>query len=285
MSSDERAVDPGATHPAPHRFSSSTDPDVSLHRLEWGAADAPPLVLLHGGGANAHWWDHIAPAFAARHRVIALDFRGHGDSTFPETLRVGAFNDDLESLVQDIGREDVVLVGHSMGGHVALDHAARHASVRALVAIDIARGGSKRSRRAARLALALRRTYRSREEAIERYRFLPDAPWADDTLRRTIAGASVAPDPDGRWGYKFDARWFGLPPRERPALSQVRCPTLIVRGAESPLLSAEGAEAFASELPDARVREVADAGHHVQIDQPEAVQAAIQAFLDELEGA
>ena len=51
-------------------------------------------MLLHGGGANAHWWDHIAPTFADQFHVVALDFRGHGDSERPEELIPGAFNED-----------------------------------------------------------------------------------------------------------------------------------------------------------------------------------------------
>jgi NAD-dependent SIR2 family protein deacetylase len=53
---------------------------VTLHDLEWGAAGFPPLVLIHGGSAHAHWWDHIAVELAHTHHVIALDSRGHGDS-------------------------------------------------------------------------------------------------------------------------------------------------------------------------------------------------------------
>src|SRR5262245_46598611 len=46
----------------------------------WGAPDAPPIVLLHGVAAHSRWWDAVAPALAERHRVVAIDFSGHGDS-------------------------------------------------------------------------------------------------------------------------------------------------------------------------------------------------------------
>ena len=59
-------------------------------------------MLLHGGGANAHWWDHVAPAFAERFHVVALDFRGHGDSERSDDLAVGAFNRDLEALLAEL---------------------------------------------------------------------------------------------------------------------------------------------------------------------------------------
>jgi pimeloyl-ACP methyl ester carboxylesterase len=260
------------------RFTNDRCEGVTLHALEWGEPTQPALVLLHGGGANAHWWDHIAPALADRHHVIALDFRGHGDSDHPDELATGAFNVDLEALLIHLDVEDVVLVGHSMGAHVALDHAAHHSATRGLVLVDLSRGGQRRSRRVARLALALRRAYSSRDEAIERFRFIPSAEHVDEALRRRIAESSVHELSDGRWAFKFDPRWFGVPSRPRPDPADVRCPTLLVRGAESTLLSSEGAHAFVDEIPDARLLEVARAGHHVLLDRPDALIEALRGF-------
>lgn len=271
------------------RFTTPSLSGVFLHALHRGGASRRPLVLLHGGGANAHWWDHLAPAFAERFHVVALDFRGHGDSDHPDELEIGGFSRDLEALLQHLGVHEAVLrepslrepilMGHSMGGHIALDHAARGGQVRALVAIEIVRGAPTRARRAMRLALAARRSYRTREDAIERYRFLPPAPHASEALRASIAAHSVAQQPDGRFGFKFDPRWFGLPPSPAPPLSAVGCPTLIVRGAESPLLSEEGAAAFAAEIPAAQVAVIEAAGHNLHLEQPEAFLAAVEPFL------
>ena len=172
-------------------------------------------------------------------------------------------------------------MGHSMGGHIALDHAAFDGRICALVAIEIVRGAPSRERRAMRLALAARRTYRTREDAIARYRFLPPAPHASESLRASIAAHSVAQEKDGRFGFKFDPRWFGLPPSKPADLRGIRCPTLIVRGAESPLLSAEGAAAFAAEIPGARIAVIEAAGHNPHLEQPEAFLAAVQPFLRE----
>src|SRR6185369_15349988 len=54
-----------------------------LHYVEWGSAEKPPMLLLHGGSAHAHWWDFVAGDLTATHRVLALDLRGHGDSGWP----------------------------------------------------------------------------------------------------------------------------------------------------------------------------------------------------------
>lgn len=262
-----------------------TNDGVRLHALEWPAdgslagGRASPIALLHGGGANAHWWDHLARPLSARRTVVALDFRGHGDSDHPTTRRVGAFNDDLEALIAWWAREDVVLVGHSMGAAVALDHASRFPATRGLVLVDLARGGNPETGRRARLALTLRRTYRSRAEAIERFRFLPESSHPEEALRAAIGAHSVREEPDGRFGYKFDPGWFALPSRPRPDVASVRCPTLLVRGAESTLLTAEAAAAFCASAPDASWIEIPDAGHQVLVDQPARLLAAIETFL------
>jgi len=266
--------------PTEETFSSAAAPGVQLHALHWGDPQAPLLFLLHGGGANAHWWDHLAPALAARWHVVALDFRGHGDSDYPEALEIGAFNRDLEALFDHMGGRHAILIGHSMGAHVALDHASRFDDARGLVLIDPARGAGRRARRTARLALALRRTYGSRDEAIDRYRFVPSAEHVDEALRTYIAERSVRLEGGSRYGFKFDPRWFGVPARPPPDPSAVRCPTLLVRGAESEILSAEGAAELTAALPQASLVEIPGAGHHVLLDRPAEMLAVLEDWLE-----
>ncbi len=256
-----------------------------MHALVWRAvADCgdragSPIVLLHGGGANAHWWDHLAGRLAECHPVYALDFRGHGDSQYPESRRVGAFDDDLEGMAAWLAREDLILIGHSLGAAVALEHASRHDATRAIALVDLARGGPAATGRRARLALSLRRTYRTRAEAIERFRFLPESSHASEALRAAIGAHSVREEPDGRFGYKFDPAWFALPSRPRPDLGLVRCPTLLVRGSESTLLTPEAARSFVAEVANARFVEIPDAGHHVPVDRPEQLLDCLEDFL------
>jgi pimeloyl-ACP methyl ester carboxylesterase len=275
--------------PRSQRF--ETRDGVELHCLSWDADDAdvarknPPAVLLHGGGANAHWWDHLALRWARDRPVHALDFRGHGDSAYPEIRRVGAFNEDLEAMLEWLGRDDVLLVGHSMGAAVALDHASRFPSTRGLVLVDLARGSAPGGGRRARLALSLRRTYRTRDDAVDRFRFLPESSHAEEALRRYVAEHSVRQEANGRFGYKFDPAWFALPPRPRPDPARVRCPTLLVRGGESTLLSSEAAIEFVAQLADGALLEIPGAGHHVLIDQPDALDDAVVALFDRMRAA
>jgi len=247
--------------------------------LSWGDERRPKMVLLHGGGANAHWWDHIAPQLADRYFVIALDFRGHGISEYPEELIVGAFNDDLELLLEHIGSDEVVLIGHSMGSHIAVDHASRHPATRALALIDISRGSTKSARRRSRLALRMRGSYACRQDAIDRYQFMPEAAHVTERLRLDIAKHSVREEDDGRFSFCFDPRWFTLGSRPAPDYSKITCPTLILRGSQSTILSQDGARDFAAELADGRLQVIQNAGHHVHIDQPEATLSALREFL------
>ena len=227
--------------PRSERFTTPSLDGIELHTSRIDRPGATTLVLLHGGGANAHWWDHLAPRLAEHFRVISLDFRGHGDSDHPEFREPGAFDRDLDALLEHLEAPDAILMGHSMGAHVALraatrrPPAARHRRGRALArrpegASDAGRGSHS----------LRRRTYATRDEAIRRFQFLPTAPLAPEALRSAIAGHSVRQEADGRYGYKFDPGWFGIGGGEPTELSRIACPVLIVRGAESPLLSAAG---------------------------------------------
>jgi pimeloyl-ACP methyl ester carboxylesterase len=263
------------------RFSHALLGEVNLHFAESGNPESPRIVLLHGGGANLHWWDHLSPELARTHHVVALDFRGHGDSDFPETREVGAFHLDLKALLAYFGSKCHALVGHSLGAHVALHHAATHSDVAKLVLIEPSRGAERRERRRSRLALAARRTYRTRDEAIARFRFLPDAPDVPEALRQSVAAHSVHLQTNGRYGFKFDPHWFSIPAAERPNLRRVGAHTLLLRGSNSSLLSQEGAAELCAELPLAELVEIEAAGHHVHIEQPHAVLAALMKHLQQ----
>lgn len=252
---------------------------VYLHAQLRGDPNAPCVVMLHGGGANLHWWDEIAPSLAERFFVATLDFRGHGDSDHPEELVVGAFHHDLAALCDELGRERVAIVGHSMGGHVALDHSARNPRVWGLVAIEVSFGAAATDRRRTRLALTLRRPYATREEAIARYRLMPSTPNAPESLRRTLAEQSVRETDDGRFVYKFDPRWFGLPPAPHANLADVRCPALLIRGSESTLLTREGASAVVARMPAGRLIEISGGGHNVHLERPSEVIVAVTEHL------
>jgi len=116
---------------------------LTLRGLGWGEPGRPALCFLHGGSAHAHWWDAVAPTFADRYEVIALDQRGHGESEWGQSSADGTayatenFVADLVQVMDALEWTDMTLCGHSMGGHNAMAFAARHPDrVRQLVVVD-----------------------------------------------------------------------------------------------------------------------------------------------------
>src|SRR5712664_2280318 len=101
---------------------------LDLSFLEWGPSGAPALCFLHGGAAHAHWFDAVLPPFVPGHHVVSLDQRGHGRSAWavPPAYATEDFASDLLAIMDRLGWERTVLVGHSMGGHNAMAFSAWH---------------------------------------------------------------------------------------------------------------------------------------------------------------
>jgi pimeloyl-ACP methyl ester carboxylesterase len=98
----------------------------------------PPLVFVHGAACNRRFWSQQVPHFSSAHRVVAVDLRGHGESDAPsERYTVRLFAEDLASTCTQLGIESPVVIGHSLGGLVALDFASAFpGQVGAAVLID-----------------------------------------------------------------------------------------------------------------------------------------------------
>ena len=115
--------------------------DCPVHWLRWGPVGADPLVLVHGGGASARWWEPLAPFLAPRWQVLAVDLSGMGDSGWrPGGYRTETWADEvLDCAATVTGGRAPVLVGHSLGGSVvAVAAASAHAQNK--VNISIATG-------------------------------------------------------------------------------------------------------------------------------------------------
>jgi pimeloyl-ACP methyl ester carboxylesterase len=268
---------------------------IRLHWVDWGTVGRPPVVFLHGGGLTARTWDLVCLPLRGDHHCVAPDARGHGDSEWSPGLDYGAQTlvGDLERLVEHLGLERPVLVGQSLGGMTALAYARdRPAAVAGLVLVDVVtevqRAGTDRI-----LAFAAGPSELDSVEAfVERARAFNPA--RDPRLLRRSLLHNLRQLPDGRWTWKYDPRAIT---RERfealhaglrdlsEGLDAVTCPTLVVRGADSDVVSPEAAEAFARTLPDARVVTVPAAGHTVQGDNASGFVEALRPFLSERRAA
>src|SRR5947208_12302896 len=123
---------------------------AALHHLEWGEADAPPIVCVHGYTSSADAFNALARHLQDRYRILALDVRGHGESAWSPSgaYRYADQASDLAGFARQLGLDKFVLIGTSMGGIIAMAYAAEHAErLLGLVINDIgpdAEAGSQR---------------------------------------------------------------------------------------------------------------------------------------------
>ncbi len=253
-----------------------------IHYLEWGEPASPPVVCLHGYTGNAYAWQPVAPELARHFRVIAPDFRGHGDSDpSPEGYSIRMYVGDLGRLVERLGLGRFNLIGLSMGGRVGMVYAAENPDrVERLVIVDI---GPELSRRwSQRQAEPEPESFGSVEEAAEWLR--RGNPYLTAGYARFIAGHSLKQRPDGRYVWKWDpALRQGVPTSPEinywEVLGRIACPTLVLRGEESPVLDQDVAERMVKTLPDGRLRVIRRAIHTLQEDNPAGFLAAVKEFF------
>jgi pimeloyl-ACP methyl ester carboxylesterase len=271
-----------------------TDRTITLrgqrfHYVEWGPAAAPPVVFLHGITGHARTWDDEARLLADRYRVLVLDQRGHGDT---DPAPDGDYSDDallgdLVAFTDALGVRRCTLVALSLGGRVAINFAGTHPPrVERLVIVDIGPEIAPvgRARVGALMAGAPER-FESVEDIITHMR--ANAPLYTEAMLRHRAQHAVRPLPGGGFTWKYDRALreairqgrMRVPADLWPQWRAIACPTLLVRGALSDILSDETAKRMVDELPAARLVVVPGAGHTVPGDQPAAFQSLLREFL------
>ena len=267
--------------------------------IEWGGArlayavggNGPPLVLVHGLGGTIENWRALAPALAQRHRVLVPDLPGHGASSpLAEASHVDALAHAVLAITDAEAAGNAVWVGHSLGGVVAIRAAVlRPDAVRGLVLAAAAGIGS--TSRTAQVTLAVLGTARP-GRLIAPFR----QTWANSRLgRRAAFGWWGVADPDGLEpelaeaflvgpAHHTDTRQAGralLVSDPRAELDRVTCPCLCLWGAgDNWVRLADGME-YARRLR-APLRTIADCGHLLIGERPEACLTAIREFVDSL---
>lgn len=253
---------------------------LRFHWLEWGAPGAPPLLMLHGGAQTAHSFDEVAPPLARTRHVVCLDQRGHGDTDWSARYRREDFTADVDAVLDHLGWDAAALVGMSLGGLNAMAYAAtRPERVRALVVVDVVPSVAPEGREAIAKQLSVHEFETFDDAVAMAHRFNPRRTL--ENIRERL-GHSMREFPDGRWRYKFDpgiGGGVGDIERMWADVRRIRCPTLLVRGAESPILTVAGMERFLATVPGSRAAEVAGAGHSVMGDNPTGFLAAVAPFL------
>ena len=239
------------------------------------------LVLVHGGAAHSRWWDHIGPLLAIDRRVVAIDLSGHGDSGRRESYGFDAWAGEILAVAADAGIDAPIVIGHSLGGVVTLRTAALFGSrIEGAVVIDSPVRNPAPEQDAARDRRVFRelRVYPSREAAIARFRPVPDQPVLG-YVSDHVAATSVRPA-DGGWTWKWDPAVFLLEAPSTP-LTRLECRVALFR-AEHGIMSAEMSEILYDRLGRvAPLIEIPAAGHHIMLDQPIALAAALRTLLSD----
>jgi len=257
---------------------------LALHLLEWGPPDGPPLCLLHGGGAHAHWFDAVVPALTERFHVVSLDQRGHGESGWAEPPAYGTedFAADLLGVMDTLGWRRMALLGHSMGGHNAMAFAVWHGARLDRLVIADARPAVPPERLARMRERGSRppRRHPSLAAVVAAYRLLPAETVCAPALLAHLAEAGYV-QRDGGWAPRFDpaCQASRRPVNLWPLLERIPVPTLVVRGELSPILTREMAARMMKVIPRATLVEIAGAHHHVVLDRPAEVAAGLLDFL------
>lgn len=273
---------------APYETGRVTVDGCSIHYLQWGEAGKPALVLVHGGAAHAHWWSFIAPQLAKEHQVLALDLSGHGDSGRREAYPREMWAKEVMAVLEHAGvTRPPILVGHSMGGFVCIAAASLYGDQLAgAVILDspVRRPDPETEEGARGRAFRNPKVYATQEEALRHYRLVPEQPCENGFIIDYVARHSLGRTEAG-WSWKFDPVIFRrfTPRAIHEILPTVRCRVALFR-AEFGLVTPDVGE-YMYELLDrnAPVVEIPQAHHHLMLDQPLALIAALRAILADWE--
>jgi 3-oxoadipate enol-lactonase len=255
--------------------------------IEYDArGEGPAVLLLHAFPLSLSMWNAQADALAATHRVVRFDARGFGGSALGDgPLTMEKIADDGAALLDHLGIEKAVVCGCSMGGYAAFAFVRRHPQrLAALVLQDTRAGADSTEARANRANLATKVLAEGASAAADA--FLPKL-LGETTLRERPELAA-----------RLRERILENPPRgianallglgaridSIPTLGAVAVPTLVVAGSEDTLIPSSDAEAMRAGIRGSRLETVPRAGHLSNLENPEAYNRILEAFLDGLTG-
>jgi pimeloyl-ACP methyl ester carboxylesterase len=277
---------------------------AKLEVLVWGEVGKPGLLFAHGNSAHADWWSFIAPFFAADYRVASMSLAGMGASEWREHYSFQDFAEDAEAVSRAAGLYEggrkPIYIGHSFGGGQVFFAAASHPErMHAAILVDTGFGPppEELARRQAQMEAVRNiptvdrpsRVYPTMEAALARFRLMPPQPAGNPFIADFIARRSLkkAPLEDGSgegWTWRFDPNmWTKL---ERSGMMSgggakptITTPLVHIYGANSRIIEHRRAGSPTPFPPGMLEIEIPDSHHHIMIDQPLALVAAIRALL------
>jgi pimeloyl-ACP methyl ester carboxylesterase len=254
---------------------------VTLQATEYGAGE--PVAILHGLLGSGRNWANIAQRLGANWRVIAFDLRNHGGSPWSDTMGYVAMADDVRAAMRARGHGRYSLIGHSMGGKVAMVAALTEpGAVESLVVVDIAPVTYPTMPYAAFVqamrALDLAAISRRRDADAKLAGTVGDATQRAFLLQNLVLG-----DGPPHWRINLTAieaalsTLAGFP--SLPADARYDGPALFIAGGKSRSLIAEHEPAVTARFRNAAIVRLVEAGHLVHADAPEAFLGLVERFL------
>lgn len=249
------------------------------------AGDGPLLLFLHGVGGRRGNWRRQVEHFGRRCHAVAVDARGYGDSGDVDGPRAFTdFADDVVRVMDALGADRAHLCGLSMGGRIALDCWRRHPGrVTALTLADTS-AGSKETQDPARVEAFLAARRRPLLEGRTPAELAPElagqivGPNASEAARAEIVGSLAALRTESYLRTLEAVTRF----TDFPDFAAIDVPVQVIVGAEDRVAPPHIAEAMAAAIPGARLDVIPDAGHIANVEAPDAFNAALDAFLDEV---
>lgn len=275
--------------------------NTSCHYVHWPHESSDECcIFLHGFTNDTHVWDFIAPQLQEKYQVIALDFRGHGDSAWSgeASYTHEQLCEDVLSLITQLPYRRFHIVGHSLGARIAMLLLARHSNlpVDSLVIIDtgpeVRAVGVNKVRQDAENAP----TVFSSQQAYFDYLSAIYLFASPERLKHT-AFNGVKQREDGQWQTKTDpafttALWkpgshlqtsddlrYPLNEELWAALKALQCKTLIMRGQASAILARKTAETMRDSIANAELVTISRSGHALMLDNPDEFEQAVLRFI------
>jgi pimeloyl-ACP methyl ester carboxylesterase len=259
-----------------------------IHYLCWGESGRPGLVFVHGGAAHAHWWSFIAPLFVREYRVAAIDLSGHGDSGRRDGYPRDTWAREVLAVAKDAAFDGPpIVIGHSMGGFVAITAAAAFGEQLAgAVILDspVRRPDPEAVEGAHGKSFRNPKVYPDVETALRHFRTVPDQPSSLPFVIDYVARRSLIEQAHG-FTWKFDPVIFRreTPRASHELLPQVKCRVALFRSEHGLVTPDIGEYMYELLGRNAPVIEIPEAYHHMMLDQPLLLVTGLRTLLADWE--
>lgn len=240
---------------------------------------ATPIIFLHGLFGSASNLTKIAKPFAQDHHTIQVDLRNHGLSPWSDCMNYDVMSDDLQALIKQHCDRSPIIIGHSMGGKVAMRFAKQNPHcVESLIVLDIAPVNYPAEWhqpvfQALKKVSQLKKTERENKVIVQAI--------LSEHLPQETVQFLIKSFKNSQWLFNLDAILKNQNEINSWNDEEICfAPTLFLKGEHSPYVNFEGEQAILTQFPISEVKTIQNAGHNVHFDQPDQVVQTIQRWIE-----